>query len=475
MVGKINRFILITKMNRIHNELWAECLRFVNDNIGDELFATWFGDIVSLRFENNELHIRVPSPFFAEYIDKKFIGVLGAGIKKVYGEGVDLFYHYNIAAREDNSAVEVKSAPESKVVMPGDDRQMSNPFIAKKLQPIDPQLNPLYTFNNYCKSESNKIAVTISESIAAHHKKNQFNPLFLFGPTGVGKTHLVQAIGIAIKEKDPENRVLYVTARLFMSQYTTAVAQGRTNMFFAFYQSIDTLIVDDVQDFNGKQSTQNTFYHIFNHLYLNNKRIILSCDRSPAEMEGFEERLLGRFKCGISINLEKPDLNLRKKVLETKALKDGVKLENDVVDYIAVNVTESIRELEGVMVSLVAHATILNKPISMELAKIVVENAIKITRHTINFEIIANEVSAFYGIEPDALFTKSRKREISDARQMVMYLAKKHTDMPLTVIGRRLGRSHSTVIYAVNTLEERVEFDKNLKEEIKQIEASLKP
>ena len=461
-------------MSTNHSALWQQCQQFIKDNIGEELHKTWFSDITSLRFENNELHILVPSSFFAEHIDQQFIGVVGAGIKKVYGEGVELFYHFNIVKTQDESTVEIKSTPEVKITRPSSDKQIADPFTARKLAPIDPQLNPRYSFGNYCRSESNKIAVTISEAIADHPERTQFNPLFVFGPTGVGKTHLIQAIGIGIKERYPENRVLYVTARLFMSQYTTAVAQGETNMFFAFYQSIDTLIVDDVQDFNGKHATQNTFYHIFNHLYLNNRRIILSCDRAPAEMEGFEESLLGRFKCGMSVALEKPDINLRRNVLRTKALQDGIRLDDDIIDFITENVTDSIREIEGVLVSLVTHATILNQPISMDLAKLVVQNAIKIKRPKINFEIITREVSAFYGIEPDALFTKSRKREISDARQMVMYLAKKHTELPLTAIGRRLDRTHATVIYAVNSIEERIEFDKNLRSDIEHIEASLK-
>ncbi len=454
--------------------MWARCLQFIKDNIGDAQFTTWFSDVVSLRFSDNELHIRVPSPFFAEYIDQNFINVVAAGVKKVYGAGVKLFYNFNIAKDEERSGVEIKSTPESKAVKPGPDKQIADPFTARKAAPIDPQLNPRYTFENYCRSDSNRIAVSIAEAIADHPERTQFNPLFIFGPTGVGKTHLIQAIGVGIKEQCPENRVLYVTARLFMSQYTTAVAQGETNKFFNFYQSIHTLIVDDVQDFSGKHSTQNTFYHIFNHLYLNNRRIIMSSDRSPAEMEGFEERLLGRFKCGMSVALDKPDVELRRDVLALKAQQDGIELAGEIVDYIAENVTESIRELEGVMVSLVAHATILNKPISLDLARVVVQNAIKINHRKINFEIIAREVSAFYGLEPDVLFTKSRKREISDARQVVMYLSKKHTDMPLTAIGRKLGRTHATVYYAITTIEERLDFDRALKADIDQIEAALK-
>ena len=459
-------------MQLSHSALWDKSLQLIKNDIGEASFITWFSDVVSLRFADKELHVHVPSPAVAEHIDKEYIEHVGRAIKKIYGEGVKLYYHYNIVKDEAASAVDVKSVPEYKAPQ-GNALDAVNPFAARKVAPIDPQLNPRYTFDNYCRSESNKIAVSISEAIADNPKQLQFNPLFVFGPTGVGKTHLIQAIGLGIKEKCPENRVLYVTARTFMAQYTSAVAREQINMFFNFYQSIHTLIVDDVQDLNGMQATQNTFYHIFNHLYLNNRRIVLSCDRSPAEMDGFEERLLGRFKCGMSVALDKPDVTLRREVLAMKAKEDGVVLDGEILDYIASNVTESIRELEGVMVSLVAHATILNQPISLDLAKVVVQNSIKINRHKINFEIIANEVSAFYGIEPDALFTKSRKREISDARQVVMYLAKKLIEMPLTAIGRRLGRSHSTVIYAISTVEERLDFDKALRADVDQIEKAI--
>lgn len=457
-----------------HTLLWASCLQFIKDNVGTAQYDAWFKDVASLGFADGELRLLVPSPFFVEYIEQKFIGVLSAGLKKVYGEGVRLFYHYNVARDEPLSAVEVQSTPTTQIAAPNPQRQMADPFTARKAVDIDPQLNPRYNFDNYCCSDSNKLAVTIAQAIGENPKRDFYNPLFVFGSTGVGKTHLIQAIGLRIKEKNPENRVLYVTARLFISQYTTAVAQGETNKFFSFYQSIHTLIVDDVQDFNGKQATQNTFYHIFNHLYLNNRRIILSSDRSPAQMEGFEERLLGRFRCGMSVELEKPDMRLRKEVLALKARQDGIRMDTEVIDYIADNVTDSIRELEGVMVSIVAHATIMSRPITMDLARMVVSNAVKINRRQVNFEMIAREVSAFYGLEPDLLFTKTRKREISDARQIVMYLAKKHTDMPLTAIGRRIDRSHATVIHAINNVNERLGIERTLRDDIQAIEAAIR-
>jgi chromosomal replication initiator protein len=375
---------------------------------------------------------------------------------------------------EPTSAMDVVSTPRSEDLMTGANVKVeSNPFQLEQPATINPQLNSKYTFANYCASDSNKIALSIAQTIAENPSIKTFNPLFLFGSTGVGKTHLMQAIGVRIKEKNPSARVLYVTSRVFESQYTTAVSRGETNKFFAFYQSIHTLIVDDIQELYNKPKTQNTFYNIFNHLYLNNRQIIFSSDRSPAQMEGFENRLLGRFKCGMTVSLDRPDLMLRRKVLMQKAAQEGVEVPENVVDYIASNVDESIRALEGVLVSLVLHAAVLDQPISIELAQKVVANAVKIDTKQINFEIVVREVCAFYEIDSDLLFTKSRKREISDARQVLMYLAKKHAKMPLKAIGARLGRTHATVIYACKNIEDRLKYDREFQNEIAQIEAGL--
>lgn len=462
-------------MQKGHEQLWAECLQFIRDNIGEEQYDIWFRDITSLGFDNGELSLFVPSDVFVEQIEDKYINVLAKAILKVYGKGVKLRYSYNVIANDPDTEVSLSSTKKSPEIL----RQTlqsapANPFQAKPVAGVNPQLNPSYTLENYCRSKANNIAFSIAESIADNPKVKTFNPFFVFGNTGVGKTHLIQGVGIRIKEKNPESRVLYVTSRLFESQYTTAIKRGETNKFFNFYQSIDTLIVDDVQDLQNKPSTQNTFFNIFNHLHLNNKQIILSSDRSPSEMEGFEARLLGRFKWGVSVALEKPDPILRRTVLAQKAAQDGLRLSDEVIDYIADNVTDSIREIEGVLVSLVAHATVLNCPISLDLCKTIVANAVKISRRQVNFEMITREVSAYYGIEPDALFTRSRKREISDARQMVMYMAKKLANMSPTAIGKHISRSHATVIYAVNNIEERLGIERQLMEDVQAIESAIR-
>ncbi len=460
-------------MDNTHQKLWESCLKIFKDNIPTEQFDAWFKDVTSLSYEDGALTLIVPSHFFVEQFEERYYKLIALALRKVYGEGVKLYYTYNQVKNEPSTSVKMKSSKPSTSI-PSQQATIANPFKQELIEDIDSQLNPKYNFENYCGSTSNKIALSIGEAIASNPNCKTFNPLFIFGPTGVGKTHLIQAIGIRIKETNPQNRVLYVTARLFESQYTAAAHNGKINEFINFYQSIDTLIIDDIQDLIGKQRTQNTFFHIFNHLHQNQKQLILSSDCRPSQMEGMEARLLSRFKWGMTAELERPDFELRKGVLIQKAEQDGLSIPNEVLDYIANNVTDSIRELEGIIVSLIAHATVLNQEISVDLARNVLANAVKVNKKQLNFEMITQEVCSYYDIDPDLIFTKTRKREISDARQMIMFLSKKLAKMPLTAIGTRLSRTHATVLHACNNIDERLAFEKQLQEDVKKIEEALK-
>lgn len=454
-------------------EKWDKCLRMFRDNLLQEQYESWFEPISFYSFEQNTLRLLLPSPIFKEHIESEFLDLLRKVLRHVYGKGVQLFYHYQVVSGHKDTEVAVSAAKNSTAV--GNRKNAANPFVAKNDDEIDSQLNPRYNFENYCTGDCNRLADTIGRAICKNPSKQTYNPLFVFGPPGVGKTHLAQAIGIGIKETSPRSRVLYVTARLFESQYTAANARGKINEFIAFYQGIDTLIIDDIQDFIGKPGTQRTFFHIFNHLHLNAKQLIMTSDVRPSEMDNMEERLLSRFKWGMTCELFRPDYDMRVKVLTRKAELEGVDLPEDVLKYIAENVTNSFRELEGIMVSLLAHATIKNCPIDLELAREVIANSVKIRRHTINFEMIAEQVSAYYKINSEDLFTRSRKREINDARQLVMYMTKKHTSLPLTAIGARLSRDHSTVLHAVHNIENRLATEAQLRADLCEIESALAP
>ncbi len=459
-------------MTSTHEELWTRCCEFIKDNLSDEQYNTWFRDIRSISYADGKLVVAVKSQFFLEQLQERYQALLRSGIRKVYGENVKLYFRIPTVSGDPAGYNVQRNNGNSPVILDQRHAPAANPFREPTTEDFDPQLNSHYTFENYCLSNCNKIARSIGESIGDNPSLRTFNPLFVFGPSGVGKTHLIQAIGIRIKERNPGARVLYTTARLFQNQYTAAAAKN-INSFFHFYQSVDTLIIDDVQDLQGMAGTQNCFFHIFNHLHLNNKQIIMSSDCAPSDMEGFEARLLNRFKWGMQVELERPDINLRRDVLKLKSEQSGIELSADVAEYIAGNVTQSVRELEGVLVSLVAHATCLNSEITLDLARRVVANAVRIQRRKINFEMIADAVAEGFNITPDLIFTKNRKRDVADARQVVMYLAKKLAKMSMTAIGKKLDRTHATVIHACTAVDDRIKLCKKFASQIDTIEAAI--
>jgi chromosomal replication initiator protein len=322
---------------------------------------------------------------------------------------------------------------------------------------------------------SNKLARTAGISIGNEPGKNIFNPLFVYGQSGVGKTHLANAIGVMTKQLHPEKRVLYVSANTFQIQYTDAVRSNTVNDFLNFYQTIDVLIVDDIQEFAGKTGTQNTFFHIFNHLHQTGKQLILTSDRSPIVMVGLEQRLLTRFKWGLSAEIEKPDFDLRRSILESKIYRDGLEIPEEVVDFIAEHVVDNVRDLEGVLVSLLAHSTLANMPIDIALAEKVISRIVNITRKVNTVEKIRDVVCEYFSLSVDAISTKSRKREVVQARQIAMYLSKQLTKSSLSSIGTVIGqRDHATVLHACKIVNDLMDCDKNFRTSVREIEEKLK-
>ena len=458
---------------------WNRCLDVIKANMPAEQFNVWFAPIVAVDFDqkNNRVTIKVPSQFFVEQIEGRYINILSSSLKRVFGENVKLTYKYNVVGGDDDTAAlqsNDNSSNKLKQELKIRKAPAANPFEHNdRLDDIDPQLNPRYTFENYCSSMSNKLAKSIGLAIAEHPEVKTYNPMFVFGATGVGKTHLLQAIGIKLKENNPRMRVLYVSSRVFESQYTTAVHQKKINDFINFYQSIDVLLLDDIQFFAGKPGTQNTFFHIFNHLHQHQRQLVMSSDCRPGDLDGMEPRLISRFKWGMTVELEKPDLELRRKFLDMKAAQDGLNINSEVLDFIAANVTDSVRELEGVMVSLLAHATMLGQDITVELARSVIGNTVKVNPRQMTLETIAETVAEHYKLSTDLIYGKSRKREISDARQLVMYLAKKEAQMSSTSIGAKLDRTHATVLHACIQIEQRMSIEKDFSREVADITQRL--
>lgn len=461
-------------MNDNVTQMWSKCLDIIRDNILPEQFAAWFEPIVPVSFNDNTLTLRVPSQYFVEMLEENYCSLLLHTFNRVFGQRIKLTYAVKVAKEVELTMAESGESAKLKTAAKIVPQALSNPFQQEQLEDIDPQLNPRYTFENYCCSASNKLAVTVGMAIADHPEVKTYNPMFIFGSTGVGKTHLIQAIGIRIKEQNPRARVLYVSARVFESQYTSAVPKGKVNDFINFYQSIDVLLIDDIHELAGKTGTQNTFFHIFNHLHQHGKQLIMTSDRRPVDMDGMVPRLISRFKWGMTVELDKPDYDLRRNVLVKRAQQDGLVLPDDVLDFIATQVTDSVRDLEGVVVSLLAHATMLNQDITLELAQSVASNTVHVTRHQLTFEVIAETVASYYNLDTDAIFGKSRKREISDARQLVMYLAKNKTQLSSTNIGLRMARNHATVLHACKQVEQRLGIERKFRDEVDAIEKRLK-
>lgn len=441
-----------------HKELWQHCLEIIKSNIHETQFQSWFQPVESIGFENGVVTLRLPSDFFREQYEGRFFPILSKTMKRVYGANVRLQYTIEVVNKDPESAVIIESQTPSNIV---------------RYEDIDSQLNLTYNFENYCVGNSNKLVHTIAEYIGNNPNKVDFNPVFLYGSTGVGKTHLIQAIGIRVKEVKPSARVLYITARVFENQYGQAVHDKKVTDFINFYQSIDVLLIDDIQEIAGKVGTQKAFFPIFNHLHQKGKQIIMTSDRPPVELDGIMERLINRFSWGVTEVLPKPDLELRKQIINQKSRKNGLALSEDVVELIAEYATDSVRELEGVIMSLITRASILNHPVTADLARVVMKSTVKITKK-INFEMIVETTAAAYNFDSDVIFTKNRMRNIADARQVVMYLANKFTDLSSTMIGAKLGRTHATVLHGIKNVQNRIGVEKSFAEFIDQIETTLK-
>ena len=458
--------------------LWSKCLFFIKENINAAAYKTWFEPIVPLKYEDKALTIGVPSPFFYEYLEEQYVGILRAAIYKVIGEGTELMYSI-LTDKTNHISVNIEGTKRSSALpQPApvvNANKAPNPIKTHVSHELDPHLNPNYNFENFINGSSNEFSRSVAESVAKN-PAHAFNPLFLYGPSGVGKTHLTNAIGTRIKELYPEKRVLYVSAHLFQVQYTDSVRTNHFNDFISFYQTIDVLIIDDVQEFAGVTKTQNTFFHIFNHLHQNGKQLILTSDRAPIMLQGMEERLLTRFKWGLVAGLEKPDVELRKNILRNRIRRDGLTIPESVISYIAENVNESVRELEGIVNSLLAHSIIFKKEIDLDLAQRIVKKVVKCTElKPITINDIVDKVCAHYKIDSSALLAKTRKREIVQARQIAMFLAKKHTDISTPKIGKIIGnKDHATVLHSCKIVKELLDVDKTFKAEIEQLEATLR-
>lgn len=465
--------------------VWDNCLQSIRRNVPSQSFKTWFEPIRPVRLENNALTIQVPNKFFYEWLEEHYVSLLKRTIRTELGDKGRLEYQILMAnsngrRKKENASASVGASQGSSNGMgPGtvSTANIKNPFIIPGIRKvkIDPQLNQNYRFDNYIEGDCNRLARSAGLAIAKKPGGTSFNPLVVFGEVGLGKTHLAQAIGNDVLDKFPDKTVLYVSSEKFTNQIIQSIKNNAVNDFVNFYQLIDVLIVDDIQFLANKQKTQEIFFHIFNQLHQNGKQIILTSDRAPKDLDGMEERLISRFKWGLSADLQAPDLETRIAILEAKMNREGVEISQDVVEFICFNIQNNIRELEGVLVSLIAQSSLNRREIDVDLAKEVVKNFVTEINKEITVEFIQKLVADHFDIQPEKLQGKTRKRSIVIARQLSMYLAKNLTDKSLKSIGENFGgRDHSTVIYSCKTVQDLMETDAIFKDTVTELEKKIK-
>jgi len=472
----------------MHERVWNNCLNVIKDNVPSISFRTWFEPIVPLKLDSDVLTIQVPSPFFYEYLEEQYIDILRKVIKKELGPEAKLEYNvvmqnnsysnskpYTVKFPAKNNK-EIRNTPVS-VPLEATENTIKNPFVIpglKKLE-IDPRLNPENSFDNFIEGECNRLARSAGYAVAKNPGGTAFNPLLIYGDSGLGKTHLAQAVGIEVKELYPEKTVLYVNANKFQTQFVDAIRNNNKNDFLHFYQMIDVLIIDDVHEFAGKEKTQDTFFHIFNHLHQSSKQLILTSDKPPVELQGMESRLLSRFKWGLSADLQAPDFETRMAILKKKTYNDGIDLPEEVLEYISTHISDNIRELEGALISLLAQSTLNKKEITLDLAKEMIDKLIKSTKREISIDYIQKVVCNYYNIGLELLQSKTRKREIVQARQVAMFFSKSLTKSSLATIGSQIGgKDHATVLHACKTVNNLIETDKRFRLQVDEIEKKLK-
>ncbi|MBS4070401.1 chromosomal replication initiator protein DnaA [Algoriphagus aquatilis] len=461
--------------------VWNECLRVIEQHVNEQSFSTWFRPINPVKLEGSSLTIQVPSQFFYEWLEDNYVQVLKLAIKSTLGPNGRLEYAvvvdkgnssnqpYVVSYPQGNNAAKKPASSATEVRTPFEMQSLDADMLTQS------NLNPTYTFSTYIEGDCNRLARSAGFAVATKPGITSFNPLMVYGGVGLGKTHLVQAIGNEIKNGPEDKFVLYVSSEKFVNQFMDSIKDGNVKSFTNFYMQVDVLIIDDIQFLAGKDRTQEMFFHIFNHLHQNKKQIIMTSDCPPRDLKGLEERLLSRFKWGLTADLQMPDFETRVAIIRRKMESEGIFIPDDVVEYLAYSVDTNVRELEGILISLIAHASLNRVEISLELAKTVIKNFIKDIETEVGIDFIQKSVSEYYGIHADELKAKTRKKEIVIARQLAMYFSKEFTQHSLKSIGYHFGgRDHSTVIHAVQTVNDMIDTDANFRNAVNELKKKFK-
>ncbi|MBR5576443.1 MAG: chromosomal replication initiator protein DnaA [Bacteroidaceae bacterium] len=456
---------------------WKRCLELIRSRLNQQQFTTWFEPIrfKSYDFESKEVAIYVPSQFFYEYLEENYRQLIYLALYHVFGQDTRLVYQVAViedeVVREEGNRTALLREPTSNRML---NRAPGVMHTVVPASDFESYLNIEQTFDNFIEGLSNRLPRSVGQSVADHPARKTFNPLFIYGPSGCGKTHLVNAIGVRLRQKHPEKRVLYVSAHLFQVQYVDARINNKTNDFIHFYQSIDCLIVDDVQEFSGKEKTLEAFFHIFNHLHLNGRQIIMTCDRPPVELKDMEERMLTRFKWGMLAELEAPDVQLRHDILKRLVRKDGLDIPEDVIEYVAENLQDNVRELEGIVHSMLAWSVVHGANIDLDFARKILKANTRHRRRTLTIEDIVETVCRHYKVTHEEVYGESRKAEFVLARQLVMYLSQKHTGDTAKHIGHVIGRrTHATVLHGISNIEKKMKENPAFRKEVREIEKKM--
>ncbi|MEJ8818420.1 MULTISPECIES: chromosomal replication initiator protein DnaA [Lacibacter] len=472
-------------MTKTADQVWKSCLTIIKDIVEWQHFKTWFEPIKPVELKNKILTIQVPSQFFFEYLEEHYVTLLAKTLKRELGKDANLEYRIMMDSGNNNNQPITMDVPghgyktytnnemDFPLVI---SNPVKNPFVIpglKKVQ-IDPQLNPNYTFDSFIEGDCNRVARRAGKTVADKPGATSFNPLVIYGGVGLGKTHLAQAVGNEVKRQHPNKVVLYVSSEKFINQFVDHSRNNAINDFIHFYQLVDVLIIDDVQFFNRAEKSQDAFFAIFNHLHQSGKQLILSSDKPPKDLEGVQERLLSRFRWGLSADLQMPDYETRIEILEKKMKNDGLEMHKDVVKYIAYNINTNIRELEGALISLLAQSSLNKKEIDLDLAKKVLKNFVKTSSKEITIDAIQKMVCDYFDVPYEKLLQKTRKREIVQARQITMYLAKTFTKNSLKTIGEHFGgRDHTTVIHSCQTVKDLMDTDSMFKESVLELQQKV--
>lgn len=465
--------------------IWQGCLKTIKENINTQSYRTWFDPVKPLKFNDDELLIEVPSQFFYEWLEEHYYKLIHDTLEQIIGKRVRLIYSVRDEETYDNQNLlleDVNKDIEKDILENREKQNIGNgganiylaDFQNKPLPDTTSMLNQRYTFENFIKGDSNQFARAAALAVANNPGGTSFNPLVVYGGVGLGKTHLVQALGNQAVKLNKQIRVCYISSEKFTIEFVDAIQTDRVNDFSGYYRSMDLLIVDDIQFFSGKEKTQDNFFHTFNTLHQLGKQIVLSVDRPPKELRGLDERLISRFQWGLTADIQAPDLETRIAILRMKSIHDGIDIPQDVIEFIAVNVTSNVRELEGCLISLLARSSLESKEINVELAREVLQSVVSDVRSPISIEEIQRLVCNYFNIPDDLIRAKTRKQEVVNARQIAMYLVKELTNSSLKTIGLHFGgRDHSTVIHSCQTVEEQMKINQRFRDTVYQIRRKI--